>query len=95
MIYPGYRLGPGQRERCCSAVTIRVVRAQRSADTYQGPFFLLFFVTVHLEPVGKYEAFKAAANGRTLEVVPHCRPLEDEDFPGCDVASSSLKLTDA
>lgn len=91
-MYPGYRLGPGQRERCCSAVTIRVVRSQRSADTYQGPFFS---VTVHLEPVGKYEAVKAADSGRTLEVVPHCRPLEDEDFPGCDVAGSSLKLTDA
>lgn len=50
--------------------------------------------TVSSEPVGKYEAVKAAANGRTLEVVPHCRLLEDVDFPGRDVASSSLKLTD-
>lgn len=37
---------------------------------------------------------KQSANGRTLEVVPHCRLLEDVDFPGRDVASSSLKLTD-
>lgn len=41
-----------------------------------------------------YEAVKAAARGRTLEVVPHCRPSEDADFPGRDVANSSLKLTD-
>lgn len=38
--------------------------------------------TAHSEAVGKYEALKAAANGRTLEVVPHCRRLEDADFPG-------------
>lgn len=35
-----------------------------------------------LEAVGKCEALKAAAKGRTLEVVPHCRLLEDADFPG-------------
>lgn len=37
---------------------------------------------------------KQSAIGTTLEVVPHCRLLEDVDFPGRDVASSSLKLTD-
>lgn len=44
------------------------------------------------QPVGKYEAVKAAANGRTLEAGPHGRPLGDVDFP--DVASVSLSLTD-
>lgn len=39
-------------------------------------------LTAHSGAVGKYEALKAAANGRTLEVVPHCRRLEDADFPG-------------
>lgn len=46
--------------------------------------------TVSSEPVGKYEEVKAPG----WEVVPHCHLLEDVDFPGRDVASSSLKLTD-
>lgn len=57
--------------------------------------FYLFIIIIILDlVVGKYEAAEAAANGRTLEVIPHCLMLEDVDFPGHDVASSSLKLTD-
>lgn len=48
----------------------------RTPEDVRRPF------TAHSEAVGKYEALKAAANGRTLEAVPHCRRLEDADFPG-------------
>lgn len=52
-------------------------------------------LTVHSDVVGTYEAVRAAANGRTLEVVPHCRPVGGPwTSPGRDAASSSLKLTD-
>lgn len=62
---------------------------------YEGPLeYVCCSSIVSPGAVGKYEAVKAAANGRTSEVAPHCRLLEDVDFPGQAVASSSLKLTD-
>lgn len=62
---------------------------------HEGPLeYVCCSFTVSSESVGKYGAVKAAANGRTLKVVPHCRLLEDADFPDQEVASSSLKLTD-